>query len=188
MNQGPGDGPAQHVEAQAGAHRALDRRHADLAVALRGVRVADREVRTGQVHRDVERRAGREVPRVDVAAALVRRERDERALAVGAGAHGAAERHDRDLDAGHERRRRAAAQVERAHEAVGELVGQQAELGQDRAPAPVARLEREDLDRERVARARALHADGPREVVERVEVELRTARTSRPRAPGDRRP
>ena len=85
---------------------------------------------------------------------------------------GAAERHDRDLDAGHERRRRAPAQVERAHEAVGELVGQQAELGQDRAPAPLARLEREDLDRERVARLAPSTRIGPREVVERVEVEL----------------
>ena len=75
---GAGGGAVLNVEAQARAHRALDRRHADLAVALRGVRVADREVRAGQVHRDVERRAGREVPRVDVAGALVRRERDER--------------------------------------------------------------------------------------------------------------
>ena len=64
------------------------------------------------------------------------------------------------------------AQVERAHEAVGELLGQQAELGQDRAPAPLARLQREDLHRERVARLRALDANRPREVVERVEVEL----------------
>ena len=80
--------------------------------------------------------------------------------------------HDRDLDARHERRRRAPAQVEGAHEAVGELLGQQAELGQDRAPAPLAGLEREDLDRERVARLRAFDAHRPREVVEGVEVEL----------------
>ena len=102
------------------------------------------------------------------------------ALAIGAVAHGAAERHDRDLDAGHERRRRAAAQVERAHEAVGEVLGQQAELGQDRAPAPLARLQREDLDRERVAGLRALDVNRPREVVERVEVERAVPRSVAP--------
>ena len=105
-------------------------------------------------------------------AALVGRKRDERPLAVGARADRSAERHDRDLDAGHERRRGAAAQVERAHEAVGEVLGQEAVLGQDRAPAPISRLQREDLDGQRVAGLRTLHAHRPRQVVERVEVEL----------------
>ena len=35
---------------------------------------------------------------------------------------------------------------------VGEVVRQQAQPGQDRRPAPAARVEVEDLDRERVAR------------------------------------
>ena len=54
----------------------------------------------------------------------------------------------------------------------GKLLGQQAELGQDGAPAPVARLQREDLDGQRVARIGALDAHRPRQVVERVEVEF----------------
>ena len=63
-------------------------------------------------------------------------------------------------------------QVEGAHEAVGKLLGEQAELRQDGAPAPVARLEREDLDRQRVAGFGALDAHRARQVVERVEVEF----------------
>jgi hypothetical protein len=69
----------------------------------------------------------------------------------------------RDADRARERRvgqRHAAAEVDDARlgvdardpqPRVGELVGQQAEAGDDRRPAPVARAQLEDLDGQRVA-------------------------------------
>ena len=50
------------VQRQHYVHRAFDRRAADLAVTLRGVRVADREQRARHLHRQIEDSAGREIP------------------------------------------------------------------------------------------------------------------------------
>jgi len=56
---------------------------------------------------------------------------------------------------------------------VGELVGQQPEAGDDGRPAPVARAQLEDLDREDVAGARACDEDGSRDRVDAREVQGR---------------
>jgi hypothetical protein len=56
---------------------------------------------------------------------------------------------------------------------VGELVRQQPEAGDDRRPAPVARAQLEDLDRERVAGARATDEDRAGDRVDAPEVERR---------------
>ena len=61
------------VERQHDVHRALDRRAADLAVALRGMRVADRKQRARHLDRQIERGAGGEVADVEIAADPPRR-------------------------------------------------------------------------------------------------------------------
>ena len=66
---------APQVERHLGAGRALDRRPAHLAVALRGVAVAGREERAVDRDRQVERRSGDELLAVDVAALRPRRAR-----------------------------------------------------------------------------------------------------------------
>jgi hypothetical protein len=64
---------------------------------------------------------------------------------------------------------------------LGELLGEQPEAGDDRRPAPVARAQLEDLDRQHVARLRVLHehrsGDGvhAREVERGHRAELRIA-------------
>src|SRR5262245_26839114 len=72
-----GDRPGErrvvaYVECQLSLDRALDRRAADLAVALRRVAVAGREERTVDGDRQVEGRARDELLAVDVAAARPR--------------------------------------------------------------------------------------------------------------------
>ena len=137
-------------------HRRLDGRPADLAVALRRVPVADGEPGARHEHRQEQRRADDEVARVHVAAVDVGRDRAERPARRG-DPHLAAERRERDPDtrpelgapgpAGHGRHL-----VER----VGELVGQQPEARDGGRPAPVGRLQVDDVDLERVARFRAV--------------------------------
>src|SRR3954454_19245767 len=65
---------APQAQPQYHVHPALDRGPADLAVALAGVRVADREEGALDADRQEEGRAGLEVAGVDVAAPLARRD------------------------------------------------------------------------------------------------------------------
>ena len=62
------------VSCKPAAQRGLDRRLIDLAIALRGVAVADLEQRTGGEDRDVERAAGDELAVIEVAGVATRRD------------------------------------------------------------------------------------------------------------------
>ncbi len=87
-------------------------------------------------------------------------------------AHRPAERLDRNADAGAELGRVALGEVEVPDHGLGELARrQQPEAGDDAGEAPVGQLEVEDLDRQRVARPRALDRDRPGERVDRREVD-----------------
>ena len=61
---------------------------------------------------------------------------------------------ERDRDVLAQVRDVAVREVEDPQVRVGEVVGQQAEPGQDRGPAPALRVDVEDLDGQRVARLR----------------------------------
>ena len=154
-------------------HRRLDRGPAHLAVALGRVAVADREPGAVVEDRQEQRRARGQVAGVHVAAVDVGRDRRERPRPR-RDAQLAAERDDRDADAGEELgplpdRRQAGDLVGR----IRELVGEQPEARDRRGPAPVGRLEVEQLDLERVAGLRTVDRDGPVDLVDAREVERR---------------
>jgi hypothetical protein len=65
---------------------------------------------------------------------------------------------------------------------LGEVVGEQAEAGDARRPAPVARLEAEQFDLERIARLGAFDADRASHLVDLGEVEVREVGGRRCRA------
>ena len=114
-----------------------------------------------------------ELARVQVAAERAGRHDRLRARARRADAHRAHERRQRDQDVLAEGRDVAAAEVEDAQVRLGELVGQQAEAGEDRRPAPAARVQVEDLDREGVAHLGALDVHRPGQRVDAVPVQAR---------------
>jgi hypothetical protein len=87
--------------------------------------------------------------------------------------HCAEERRERDADARDELGLATVTEIERPQVRIRELVGQGAELGQDRAPPPLARGELEDVDPQRVAELRSLNVHRPEQVVEGVEIEAR---------------
>ena len=174
MNSGPLRCRSRRtVEPDPGPHRRLDRGPADLAVALGRVAVADREPGAVVEDRQEQRRAGGQVAGVHVAAVDVGRDRRERP-GPGRDAQLAAERDDRDADAGEELR--PLPDRRQARDLVGrirELVREQPETRDRRRPAPVGRLEVEQLDLERVAGLRAVDRDGPVDLVDAREVERR---------------
>ena len=170
---GTGDRARLDTEAQAGAHVAFDRRDADLAVALRRVRVTAGEERTLAPDGQPQRGARGQVARIDIAAALVRREDRRARRDVGVRAHRAEEGRRRDADPRRRLDAAALAQVEGPDPRLRELVGQQPLSGQDGSPAPLAGLEREDVDPQRVAGPRARHPERAGEVIERREVQRR---------------
>ena len=91
-----GEPPAgTQPEAERDAPHHLDGGHADLAVALGGVGVADAEQRTVDQHGQEERRAGDELLDVHVAARAPRRHRAVTARLVERHAHDAGERRQR---------------------------------------------------------------------------------------------
>ncbi len=169
-----------HAEAEDDVHRRLDRRAAHLAVALRGVRVAEREERALDADGQVERDAGVEVLRVHVPAEAGGRHDGMLPRLRQRDAERAGERAERERHAvGEPHAAGGPVDLRDAQPRVGELVGEQAEAGDDRRPAPALRPELEQLDRERVARLRALDEDRAADRVDVREVELR-ARRRRP--------
>ena len=132
-----------HGQPDERAHRRLDGGAAHLAVALGGVAVAHRQPGTHMEYGQEQRRAGRQVTRVHVPAVEIGR--DGRAWPVhGRHADLAAERRDRDADAGQELGALADTRHLRDPEVrIGELVRQEAEPGDAGRPAPVGRLELE---------------------------------------------
>ena len=154
------------------AHLALEAGHAHLPVALRRVRVTQREQATRRAQRQVERRAPRHVTQVDVAAAGVRR-RNRHIVHAGTGhADGTAERLDGDSHTRHELGRVTLGEVEDLQVRLVELAGrQQAEARQDQRPTPLGQLEVEELDGEHVARLGTRHMDRAGQRVDGVEVE-----------------
>jgi hypothetical protein len=161
-----------HAEPKRHVHRGFDRRAAYLAVTLGCVRVAEREEGPLDPDREVERGAGIEVLRVHVAAPA--RGRDDRMRPR------LRRRHPERAREGAERQRDA---VGEAHAIVGdlrdpqpwvrELVGQQSEARDDRRPAPVRRLELEQLDGKRVSWFGSLDVDRAADRVDLREIERR---------------
>ena len=124
------------VEAQRGVHGALDARDADLAIALRRVRITAGEERAVVLHRQVKDRALRDVAGVHVAAERSRRH-DHGLLGTGrADAHRAEEGLYRDDDVVLEERVVAVGQVEDLEVGVREILRQQPEAGYNGGPAP----------------------------------------------------
>ena len=160
-------------QAQRPVHGRLQAGHADLAVALHGMGVAAAEQRALGLDGQEQRRAGRELAGVEVAAEAPGRHHRLRAGARRADAHRAHERLDRQHDVLAEVGDVAGRQVEDAQVRLGEVVGEQPEPGQDGRPAPAARVEVEDLDGERVARARAADGDRAGQRVDTIPVQAR---------------
>ena len=163
--------PFSSREAQRHVHRRLQPGHADLAVALAAVRVAGREQRAVDLDRQVQRGPAHELARVHVPAEAAGRHDRRRGPGRRADAHRPHERRQRDRDLVAEARVVARGDVEDLQVRVGEVVGQQPEPGQDRGPAPAARLDVEDLHHERVAGRGALDRDRAGERIHAVPVE-----------------
>jgi hypothetical protein len=120
---------------------------------------SDRESGPVVEHRQEQRRARGQVARVHVAAVDIGRDRRQR-TGPRRDAELAAERDDRDANAGEELgplpdRRQARDLVRR----IRKVVGEQPEARDRRRPAPVGRLEVEQVDLERVAGLRAVDRD-----------------------------
>src|SRR5262249_34779494 len=161
----------QHIEAQAELKWALDAGNAHLAIALRGVAVAGREQRPRHIHRQMQLRADVQVPRVDIAAALIGGQHVVRARLVERHAHRAAERLDGDVDILAQRRRLAVGQVEVADVRLREILRQQPQPRDDPGPTPVERLQAQNLDLQDITRLGALDVDRPGQRVEPVEIQ-----------------
>jgi hypothetical protein len=149
------------------------RRRASFSVALRGVRVADREQRTGHLDRQIELGALGDVAHVHVAADVARRndavqprfgERDADGAAHRLEWHAAARPVHRGLEA--------LVDLPVVQVRIGELIGQQPEARDVAGPAPARRLERQHGDLQRVARRGALDEHRPGDRVDAREVEL----------------
>ena len=161
------------VERQHDVHRAFDRRAADLAVALRGVGVADREQRAGDLDRQVERRAGGQIADVEIAADAARRHHRMQAGLGRREADGAGEglqRHPAVL-AEQRRLQRVRIVFPDVQRRLLELVGEQAEARNVGRPAEARGLEALDRDLERVARLGAVDEDRAGDRVDLAEVE-----------------
>ena len=165
------------LELQRHVDRAFDRRAADLAVALRRMRVADREQRALDLDRQVELDAFGDVARVHVAADVARRNDAVQARLGRRDADGSGEGPQRHAPARPvHRRREAGVVVPVMQPRVGELVGEQAEARDVAGPAPARRAQRQHRDLERVARLRAVDLDRAGDRVDAAEVELRRDR------------
>jgi hypothetical protein len=90
---------AMQNELEHAGERHLDRRSAQLGIALRCVRVADREQRAFDRHRVVHRRTLADPPVVDVAAGVTRRNRADEVFLARSDAHRSEVRSGRDADA-----------------------------------------------------------------------------------------
>jgi hypothetical protein len=138
------------------------------------MRVAHREERALDPDGEEERRPGAQVLHVHVPAPD-RRRHDGVLPRLGQGdADRAGERLERQLDALGERDPAGVLlDLRDAKPRIGELVGEEAEAGDDRGPAPVARAQLQDLDGQRVAGLGALHEHRARDRVHVREVERR---------------
>src|SRR3982075_3520023 len=133
--------------------------------------IAGREQGAGNVNREVELRAGRQVARVDVASALGRRQHVVGPGFIGRDTHGSAKRLDRDVDVVPQLCRLPIAQIEIADVGVGEVGGQQSEPWEQGSPAPRAWLQLQDLDLEDIARLCAFYEHRPTKWVQVVEIQ-----------------
>ena len=166
------------IEGERYAHRAFDRRAADLPIPLGGMGVAHREQRAGDLDRKIKLGAGAEVADVHVAADPPWRNDTVQPGLARCETDGAAKGFQRHLSAGAIGRRGeplrvVAPDVERRFR---ELVGQQAEAGDDRGPAPTRRNKGFDCHLERVAGFGPVDGDRAGDRVDLVEVERRDLR------------
>ena len=121
--------------------------------------------------RQVERRALHELSRVHVPPEASGRHDRHLLRARGTDAHRPEERLDRDRDVVAQIRELAVREVEDADVGIREVVGQQAEAGDDDGVAPAARLHLEDLDRQRVARLGSFDEHRSRQRVDAIPIE-----------------
>jgi hypothetical protein len=142
-----------HVQAEAHAHRGLDRRAADLTVALSGVAVAARQQSSGDLDGQQQDATHGNIPGVEVAAEAPRRQRRERALRSRRHADLPREGLERYADPGRELGvRRVCVEVPGVQGRLVELGCQQAELGEDGGPPPSSEIDALDRDAQRVSR------------------------------------
>ena len=162
-----GDAAAlRESEAQCHPRAHLHGGDADLAIALRAMRIADAEERAVDEHRQVERRARVELLDVHVAAAAPGRHRAVPAGLVERDTHHAGERRERH----HDRTVRHARgflvrQIPDAEVRLREIfLGQEAASRAHLRPSEIeGRHDFDDLDEQRVADVRAFHLHGPGE-------------------------
>ena len=166
-------GALDQVESERHAHRALDGGAADLAVALRGVGIANREQRAGDLDREIERGPGGEVADVHVAADPPGRDDAVRPGLSGRHPDRAAERLERHPRSGTVGGRREAPSVVAPdmERRVGELVGQEPESRDEGGPSPAHRRERFDRNLEGVARLGPVDIDRAGDRVDLGEIE-----------------
>ena len=169
------------LEGERDAHRAFDRRAADLAVALGGMGVAHREQRAGNLDRKIELGAGGEVADVHVAADPPRRNDAVQPGLARRQTDGAAEGFQRhppagSIDRGGEPHRVVCPDVDRR---IGKIIGQQTKAGDDRGPSPARRHEGFDRHLERVSGLGPIHVDGAGDRVNLGEIERRDLRDAR---------
>src|SRR5262249_14455466 len=109
---------------------------ADLAVALCGVRIADREQRAVHFDRQVQRRARGELADVHVAANAPRRNRAVLTRLRHRHAHNATKGRERYVDAWHAAAARAVLEVPDLEEVVGKVFWQKSAPRPECGPAP----------------------------------------------------
>ena len=150
----------------------FDRGAADLTIALRRVGVADAEQGALHLNRKVERRADAELLDVEVPADPPGRHHAVDARLGRCQPDHAAEELEGDADPVAERRPTACAELPDLEPGCRELVGEEAEAGDDRGPSGGAHLHRPNLNRENVARPGALDVNRPAGGVDPLEVEV----------------
>ena len=161
------------------AHRRLDGRPADLAIALRRVAVAGGDPTTRLEDGQEQRRAGDEMARIHVPAVDVGRDRRQW-TARGGNADDAAERRPWQPDTGHELDRAPSAERRHVIGGLGELVSEQSKTRDDRGPAPIRWFERKKIDLKDVAGFGTMDSDRAANLVDAFEVELQQLRHAAP--------
>src|SRR6266480_1244955 len=133
--------------------------------------IARGEQRSRHENRQIELAPCGQMPSVDIARTLGRRQHVNRPFFVGRHAHRPAERRDGNVYVVSQLCRSPVAQLEVAHVRLGKVGGQKAKARQQRRPAPGSRLELQDLDLQRVSRFGSAHVDRAAQWIEAIEVE-----------------
>jgi hypothetical protein len=167
------------MDAKAHLEWRLDRRDADLAVALRAVPVADGQQRPRHLDRQAEPRAHHDVTTVDVPPEAPRRHDRRRLVHRWTDANRPRERSERQLGHVEELRHLPCAEVPDVQARLGKVLRQQSESGQDGRPPPAEGLGGEQLDLDGITHLGPVHGKGSPERIDAIPVEVSEVRRRR---------